>query len=452
MRCGSSRPRPEETPLPMFDLRSRLPEVRPGEWPPVVVSFLYFFLLMMSYYTLKPVRTSLFVSHARLEDLPWMHLIVLPSALVGVALYDGLMGILSRRVVVPASSLFFAANLVIFRLTFAPDQSPEQLDWMAKVYYVWVSISNVFMVTVFWSTVNHAFDAGSAKRLYGLVGAGGVTGAFVGSLSTGLLAGRFATPTLLLVAGLLMVPCAFLAYWLVVRGEARQAAGDPGKNPGLEASKSASGSLESGRSGWSILASSRYILALFALMAMAKMTGAILDYQFNHVLKSAGMSPDENTRYMSWFFGGVNLVGLFAQLFLVAPLSTRFGPLPGLSTVPVFSSFAALLVLAGAGLPLFGPVAMVGQGFMYSLYQASRELLFVPTDADTKFRAKAIIDTFGFRFGTAVASLLMLALRGRPEQQSVLAAVVLVLCALSLGLTLYLARRHRELEAQNGRK
>lgn len=150
--------------------------LRSGETGPVALAFLYFFFLLASYYVIRPVRDEMAIQ-AGLDQLQWLFTATFGAMLAFVPLFGYVSARLPRRILVPLVYLFFAAGLVVFLACFS---LLDDVSWAARIFYVWVSVYNLFVVSVFWSFISDIFHREQGKRLFGLIAAGGSLGAVTG--------------------------------------------------------------------------------------------------------------------------------------------------------------------------------------------------------------------------------------------------------------------------------
>src|SRR3954469_1472685 len=171
----------------------RLLRAQPHELPALGWAFAYFFLLLCSYYLLRPVRDTLGVQLGR-QALQGLFAATFVAMLALVPVFGWLAARLRRTRLLPVVYGFFALNLVAFAFYMH-----------AAVFFVWLSIFNLFVVSVFWSFMSDVFDSGQAARLYGTVAAGGSCGAIAGPLIAATLAGSVPVQVLLLISAMLLL-------------------------------------------------------------------------------------------------------------------------------------------------------------------------------------------------------------------------------------------------------
>jgi len=182
----------------------------PAERGAAVWSFAYFFMLLAGYYVLRPLRDQMGIAGG-VKALPWMFTATFVTLLAAQPLYGQLVAKVPRRRFIPIVYHFFVANLVLFWLLLSFKVEPVAV---ARVFFVWVSVFNLFAVTVFWSFMADMFTSEQGKRLFGFIGAGGTAGALLGPSITIALSVPLGPANLLMVAAVLLEVAVYCVYRL----------------------------------------------------------------------------------------------------------------------------------------------------------------------------------------------------------------------------------------------
>ena len=191
----------------LHGLVSRFADVRPDEIRATFWSFLYFFCLLAAYLILRPLRDEMGIAAGR-ESLQYLFTATFFVMLVASPLYAGLVAKLPRIKFIPLIYRFFILNLALFWVLLF---FRIEVTWTARVFFVWVSVFNLFAVSVFWSFMADLFSTGQGKRLFGFIAAGGTAGTLLGSSLTVGLSGLIGPANLLVVAGILLELAIFCA-------------------------------------------------------------------------------------------------------------------------------------------------------------------------------------------------------------------------------------------------
>ena len=369
---------------------------KPGEERAVGLAFLYFLLLLCSYYLLRSLRDALAAS-AGFENLPWLFTATFVVMLLLTPFFGMLVSRVRKQFLLPITYGFFAVNLLVFYLLFKAD--PES-RWVVIAFFVWLSVFNMFVVSVFWSFMADVFRDEEAKRLFGPIAAGGGTGAIIGPWISQALAGRIGVDGLVGLSLLLLLatlPCIQgLARWAQERhGHFVLPPTDPEARIGGSA-----------LAGASLVARSPYLLGVFAIIGIGSITGTFMYFELQHIAAEAYPEITARTTFYARLDLAVNILAFLFQGFVAAWLIRRFEIGGALLAMPAiaFASFAWL-----AAMPMLMPLAIsqvIRRGGEFGIARPCREVLFTIVDPETKYKAKNFIDTVLQRFSDMVGGWL----------------------------------------------
>ena len=393
--------------------------VHGGEGRTVLIMALNVFLLMTAYYIIKPVREALILAEWGAEAKIYASAGQAILLLGVVPLYSRLASLMKSRRLIATVLVFFAACLAVFYGLARMGVS------LGIPFYLWVGIFNVMVVAQFWSFANDIYTPEQGKRLFALVGFGMSAGAVLGSFITGILIEPIGIYQLMLLSALLLLASLALTMWVANRQQNSDSVdAAPVKDEPL-----------SGKSGFALVMSNRYLLLIALMMILANLVNTTGEYVLGsrvaadiqasvpEVVRGAEMTDSqflqaETARavkvgeaiggFYAKFFSVVNLVGLLAQLFLVSRLLGRIGVRWALLVLPVLATGGYLLM---AVFPILGVArwAKTAENSTdYSLQNTVRNMLFLPTSRAEKYKAKQAIDTFFVRMGDVMAALLVL--------------------------------------------
>lgn len=374
--------------------------------PPLLWSFLYFFLLLTGYYVLRPVRDALGASDDVLAVFPpwaveWFAArgialgeltlqILFTGTFIGMLLaqpvYGALVSRYARRVFLPAVYGFFIACLLGFYLAF-----DSGLPGRGAMFFVWVAVFNLFAVSVFWSYMADVFSNAESKRVYGYIAAGGTVGGFLGPLITRSLVQEVGVANLMLVSagllGLCLVCIVKLAPW------ARRREASLGQRSGDEAM---GGEI---LAGLKRVASDPLLRALALLMFFGVGVGTLLYNEQARIARTFFETAEARTHYFASIDLAINITTITIQVLLTRFLLVRFGVAP-LLLVPSGAILIGYCLLAAAPLPLLIAVAQViTRAGEFSLNKPGRETIYTRVDRESRYKAKAAIDTVVYRGG-----------------------------------------------------
>jgi AAA family ATP:ADP antiporter len=361
----------------------RLVDVRDEEVKACVVSFFYFFALMAGYFILRPIRDEMGVAIGSAK-LPWLFTATLISMLVLVPLYSALVARVPRPRLIPLVYRFFLVNLLIFfaawRLNWAP-------GWTERIFYVWTSVYNLFVVSVFWSFMADIWTSAQGKRLFGFIAAGGSLGSILGSSSVIVLVKPLGSTVLLLVSAALLEAAARMAKYL-----ARDAhAGSP---------KPVGGGLFDGF--WHAVRSP-YLFGIVAQTFLFTTTSTFLYFVQVDIMKGFG-SKEAVTQFYSTQDLIVNGLAVVLQTSMTGRIVRRLGVVGALAMTPIFTVLAFVAVALWPGVWVVAAMFVGRRVLHFAVDRPSKEMLFTAVDRDDRYKTKNLIDTAVYRLGDQVGS------------------------------------------------
>jgi AAA family ATP:ADP antiporter len=311
---------------------------------------------------------------------------------------------------------------------------------VARVFFVWVSVFNLFVVSVFWSLLADVFTTAQARRLYGFIAAGGTAGALAGPSLTA------AFVTVVGAKGMVLVSAGFLVLAMVAVVQLARWASATGAIDVAEAQAPLTGSIWSGVTD---LVRSPYLFGICLFLFLYSLLSTFLYFQQAELVPAAIADSAERTRLLALVDVTVNVLTLALQVFAFGALMQRLGTTFLLAAMPVVAvvGFALLAwhpVLAT--LVVFGIARRAGE---YAISKPARETLFNVLPAEQKYKAKNVIDTLVHRFGDTSSSWIFAGLRGIGFTSTAISwiAVPIALVWLAVALALGRAARARQREA-----
>ena len=374
--------------------------------PPLWWSLLYFFSLLCGYYVLRPVRDAMGASGDVLAVFPpwvvgWSERAGFPLAdytlqilftctfvcmVLLQPVYGALVSRFPRRIFLPAVYLVFIACLLFFYWAFN-----HEVSGRGAAFFIWIAVFNLFAVSVFWSFMADVFSNENAKKVYGYIGAGGTIGALLGPVITRSLVQRIGVGDLLLVSvgflGLCLLCILMLRPWAVRR---EQELGE------------ASGEQAMGGSVWAglrLVWASPLLRALAMLMFFGVGVGTLLYNEQAAIARKFFIEDDARTAFYANIDLAVNTLTILVQVFLTRWLLRRHGVAP-LLMLPALAILIGFSLLALSPLPiLVAVVQVVTRAGEFSLAKPARETLYTRVDRESRYKAKAVIDTVVYRGG-----------------------------------------------------
>jgi AAA family ATP:ADP antiporter len=360
----------------------------PRERAAALWSFAYFFMLLAGYYVLRPLRDQMGIAGG-VKNLPWLFTATFLSLLAAQPLYGALVARLPRARFIPIVYHFFVANLAVFwlLLTFGVETAI-----VARVFFVWVSVFNLFAVAVFWSFMADLYDAEQGKRLFGFIGAGGTAGALLGPVMTILLSVPLGPTNLLIAAAIFLEVAVFCVYRLE-----RVATAQAGARPQQE------------RIGGGALAAipelirSPYLLGIGAWVSLLSFAATILYFEQAHIVSATVKGAGAQTRIFASIDLAVGLLTLATQVFATGHLLKRFGTGIAAGALPAIyvGGFAALFL--APTLVVVMVVQVLQRWMNFAIANPARQVFFTVISREEKYKAKNLIDVVIYRGSDALS-------------------------------------------------
>jgi len=373
----------------VYRLLKRLIDVRPAEMRALGWSWLYIFCVLSSYYILRPIRDEMGVAGG-VENLQWLF----TGTLVGMILvnppFAALVAKLPRVRFIALTYRFFMLNLLIFivLLHFA---TGEQHIWVGRVFFIWTSVFNLFVVSVFWALMVDVFDAEQGKRLFGFIAAGATLGGIAGSSITASLAKDVPATYLLVGSALLLEGAVFSVRRLARLFETLH------QRPTAQSGEAVIGG--NIVAGVTHAFKSPYLVNVSVYILLFAITSTLLYFQQAEIVRQSFADRGARTAFFARIDLWVNILTLGAQLFLTGRILRAIGVGLTLAMLPALSilGFGTLAMTPTIGVLVVYQVLRRAGNFAFA--RPSREVLFTVVPREDKYKAKSFIDTVIYRTG-----------------------------------------------------
>jgi AAA family ATP:ADP antiporter len=370
----------------------------PQERAAALWSFAYFFTLLAGYYVLRPLRDQMGIAGG-VKNLPWLFTATFVSLLVAQPLYGALVAKLPRARFIPIVYHFFVANLALFWLLLTLG---VETAIVARVFFVWVSVFNLFAVAVFWSFMADLFDAEQGKRLFGFIGAGGTAGALLGPVITIGLSVPLG-PVNLLIAAIVLLEAAVFCVRRLER---------------VGASQLGAAAAEQRRIGGSAFAAllelirSPFLLGVGAWVSLLSFGATIVYFEQAHIVSATVHGAGAQTRIFASIDLAVGLLTLATQIFATGRLLKRFGTGVAAGALPaVYIVGFAALALAPSLAVVFA-LQVVQRWMNFAVANPARQVFFTVVTREEKYKAKNLIDVVIYRGSDALYGWVFDSLQG----------------------------------------
>lgn len=425
----------------IYSIFYKIFSLKEGEFKLLALSFCFIFVIFSSYALLRPIRDALGLEGGK-DELKWLFLATFITCILASLLLMWLSTRVKRRFYADFVFAFFALNLLLFYLAMRTlNTESAAFIWLCRIFYVWVSVFNLFTFSSAWSLIADIFSKEASQRLFGIIAAGASLGSIFGAASVKYLVQIINTHNIIF-ASILFLLCGILFKNLMIKelkkfeNKASLARFDKSigaKNPFI---------------GFSLILKSRYLLAICAFILLLTSVSTFLYMEQARIIKE--LFPTKEARVAA--FANIDLIvqslALFIQIFLTAKIAKFFSLNALLSTLGfvVGMGFIVLAFTHPAFLP-FIIVMCVRRVGEYALVKPGREMLFVPLSSDEKYKVKSFIDTVVYRGGDALSS-----------QVESLFANISIMCVLLVGallsfvwgaLGVFLGRWYKNLNSLN---
>jgi len=368
----------------------RLIAAEEREIPAVVAGFLLFFLLFASYFMLRPVRETFGIAGG-VKNLQWLFTGTFVATLFVVPLYGWVAASVPRRRLLPILYGFSALVMAGFAVSLAID--PKNV-WIARAFYIWLSVMNLFVISIAWSLMADLFEPERAHRLFGQIAAGASLGGIAGPLLSGALVAPLGETGLLFLSAALLLSTLLCVRYLLGW---RDRMGPRGDGPQPER---IGGSIWA---GLTLIVRSPYLIAISGFILLLTAASTFLYFEQARIVAATFPERTQQTQVFAAIDVVVQSLTIFIQIVLTGRLAKRLGVTALLAAVPVAMLFGFTLLAFVASFPVLALVMILRRVGEYALVRPGREMLFAPLDAETKYKAKNAIDTFVYRGGDAAA-------------------------------------------------
>ena len=376
------------TSSPIGRLLTRLLPIEPHEIRAVVAAFFLFFFMWAGYFAVRPVRETVgtLLGREQVADL-WIVTAIASIALIPA--YGAVVAYLRRSIFLPGIYACVAALLVFVGLAL---QGAEFNPLIGKTFYVFISVVNLLLISVFWSFLLELFEKGQTKRLFGVIAAGGSAGALAGPLISDLSVDSIGESGILFLGAALFVAAivcqrALLAIWKdrsdAVAGEDRPLGGNV-------------------FAGVTLVLRSPYLLGIALFIVGVSAASTLLYFEQLRLVEITFAEVADRTRVFARLDWIVQSLTVLSQIFLTGRIAARFGVTALLTIVPIVMVAGFLTLAASGTFALFAIVMVVRRFGEYAFARPGREMLWSPLDKETKYKAKNTIDVPVYRGADAV--------------------------------------------------
>lgn len=378
----------------------RLFDIREGEGIRTSLMFTILFLFVACLMIVKPIRNSLFLVRFGVEKLPYVFVLVALFSAAVASLYTRYSKRIRLNYLILITILISIASLLIFwsLLNFG-----FRRDWILYAFYIWVTIFGVVVSAQFWLLANYIFNAREARRLFGIIGAGAISGGIFGGYLTNYMAPLLKTENLLFFCIGFLIVCSFLV-WLVW-----EKSGYPGHSEKVY-KRLRTNLSESTDNPVKLILNSRHLLYLTGIMGVSVVVANLVDYQFSAVASTIITDTDQLTAFFGFWVSSLSIIALIIQLFLTGRILKYLGVGASLFFLPIGLLVGAVAILVNPSLWTAILIRVSDGSLKHSINKAGTELLALPIALEIKNKAKAFIDVFVKNFAKGLGGVLLIAI------------------------------------------
>jgi AAA family ATP:ADP antiporter len=420
-------------------------DVRPGEVQAMLVSALFFFLLLSSYFVLRPIRDSV-AAASGVSQLPRLFLGTLGVTLLCNPLFSWLVVRFPVRRVIPISYQFFVVSFLVFYavLRFVSAGEGSAVDvWMGRTFFVWITVFALFNTSIFWCLMADAFTSDQAKRLFGFIAVGGSFGSVTGSALTAELAPRIGAVNVLLVSAVLLelATLTIMRWPPVVAGGA---AGGPSKRETDRNAEVIGGSVWS---GFTQILRSPYLLGICVFQLMYVFGSTVLYFAQSDLVGKLFADRTARTAVLAQIEFAAQTLTVITQIFFTGRIIRWVGLAVALAILPAVSVLGFGMLGALASFQALAVFTVLRRATNFAIMNPSMEILFTVVPREDKYKAKNVIETFVYRGGDQISGWAYAGLAALGLSLAGISFITVPLSAAWLGLGIWLGRRQAQLAA-----
>jgi AAA family ATP:ADP antiporter len=383
-------------------LLTQTTQILAHERRPVFLAFACNFLLLASYYILRPVRDTVATVFGA-DQLQLLFTGTFIGTLIAAPIYAWLAARVRLNRLLPGVFWFWLANVLLFQVLF---KTAPGNRWIGGAYYVWFSVINLFMISVFWTLMSELFSAAQATRLFALIAAGGSVGAIAGPLVVRLAVHALGLDGMLTIAAGGFLAVIVLVHLLMREKERLRRLGEGGQPTTLDHDLSG-GALD----GFRELLRSAYSRHQAAFILLMTWVNTVAYFLQTDVISQAFSGVAARAVAIADISLVVNVLAAIILLFGLGRYVHRFGVTAGLILNPIIMVVAFVALALSPTLLMIQALQVIRQVSQYAIARPSREICFTVVPQADRFKTKNVIDIVVYRFGDLSSAWMQAGLR-----------------------------------------
>ncbi|MFK8017560.1 MAG: NTP/NDP exchange transporter [Gammaproteobacteria bacterium] len=409
---------------------TRVLDLRHGEWRAFGAAFCYFFFLLAAYYVLRPLREQFGVANGA-ENLQYLYTGTFVTMLLVIPVFGKLSSMLARLPLIVVAHLFFASNLFGMYAALRSGVNPL---WIGRVFFVWLSVFNLFVVSLFWSFLVDVFSREQTTRLFGGIAAGGSLGALFGGAIVSVMVTQWGYPTMLPIAGALLL---FTLIFVFLLGSIERI--DEDATPTIAGGAALGGGIFD---GLKLLGSSRYLLGVAGVMLFYTMSTTFLYFEQANLVETGITDPDQRTRFFANINLATNALALVVQFFVTGRLIRGIGLARTAVIMPIIAAIGLAVMALSPSLMAVAVLQALTRGGEFAVMKPVKDMLFAIVSRDAKYKTKNVVDTAVYRGGDLFTSWLFASLTRLGASLGALAWLGAGLATVWAGVAYWVGRRY----------
>lgn len=425
-----------DEPSALGRLLSRVATIEPRETSAVVSAFLLFFFMWAGYFAVRPVRETIgtIIGRDQTADL-WI--VTSIASILIIPIYGAIVARFRRSIFLPAMYAFVAVVLGLTAFALRGDQIDP---FAGKFFYVFISVVNLFLLSIFWSFLLELFDSGQSKRLFGVIAAGGSAGALMGPFVSDMTVAHIGTSGVLVIGAVFFVAAIVCQRALLSLWHDRAAAGQRAEERPIGGSMFA---------GVTLILKSPYILGIAAFVFFISTVNTLLYFEQLRLVEVNYPEITDRTRIFARLDWIVQTLTVISQIFLTGRIAKKFGVIALVTVVPLIMVGGFLALAATGTLAVLAAVWIARRAMEYAFVRPGREMLWSPLDKETKYKAKNTVDVPVYRGSDAIVAQINKAMEGAGIGPAAIATLGAGVALVWAGVGWWLGKRCGELTSKD---
>ena len=358
----------------------------------VAWSFVYFFCIMSAYFMLRSVREAMAIVGG-VQNIPWLFTGTFVLMLTTTPLFGWIASRYSRKTFLPWVYYFFIANILIFFVVFTYVQNNNlSLLWISRAFFVWLSVFNLFVVSVFWSFMADIYTKQQSRRLFGVISAGGSAGALVGPLVTSVLVIPIGFKNLLPISALLLLLGVYCVYrlreWVTHRDRTTRTTNSTRSEKPI------------GGTAWAgvrFVVNQRYFSAIAMALLCANFLGGAMYMYLAQMVSVTFEGTDRQTQVFAFMDAAINGLSFVGQLLIVKHSVRKLGIAWTLSLLPLLSILGFVILAFNPTFAIIAGFQVLRRSLGFGFSKPTSDMLYSVVSPEAKYKAKNFIETTIYR-------------------------------------------------------